>query len=81
MGARGSLVFTLVWIGWIANAQLSVVNVLTFANSLMTDFSWTYFLLAPLIFILWVRSRPACCSGAAARSAAGCAPSARCRSC
>ncbi|SDY86223.1 NosR/NirI family transcriptional regulator, nitrous oxide reductase regulator [Citreimonas salinaria] len=51
---RGFLAFTLVWIGWIANAQLSVVNVLTFANSLITGFSWTYFLSAPLIFIFWV---------------------------
>ena len=51
---RGFLTFTLVWIGWIANAQLSVVNVLTFANSLITGFSWTYFLSAPLIFIFWV---------------------------
>ena len=50
---RGFLLFTLVWLGWYANAQLSVVNVLTFANSLITEFSWEYFLTAPLIFILW----------------------------
>ena len=31
---RGFLTFTLVWLGWYANAQLSVVNVLTFTNSL-----------------------------------------------
>ncbi|WP_191060273.1 4Fe-4S binding protein, partial [Geminicoccus harenae] len=49
----GFLLFTLVWIGWIAQAQLSVVNVLTFFNSLRTDFRWEYFLMAPLIFILW----------------------------
>jgi NosR/NirI family nitrous oxide reductase transcriptional regulator len=47
------LIFTLVWLGWYANAQLSVVNVLTFANSLVTGFSWEYFLTSPLIFILW----------------------------
>jgi NosR/NirI family nitrous oxide reductase transcriptional regulator len=29
---RGYLLFTLVWLGWYANAQLSVVNVLTFTN-------------------------------------------------
>jgi NosR/NirI family nitrous oxide reductase transcriptional regulator len=45
--------FILVWLGWYANAQLSVVNVLTFANSLLTGFSWEYFLSAPLIFLLW----------------------------
>jgi NosR/NirI family nitrous oxide reductase transcriptional regulator len=47
------LLFILVWLGWYANAQLSVVNVLTFANSLLTGFSWEYFLSAPLIFLLW----------------------------
>ena len=50
---RGYLLFILIWLGWYANAQLSVVNVLTFANSLLTGFSWEYFLSAPLIFILW----------------------------
>ncbi len=47
------LVFTLFWIGWYAQAQLSVVNVLTFINALRTNFRWDYFLLDPLIFILW----------------------------
>ena len=47
------LVFTLVWLGWYVGAQLSVVNVLTFANALRTDFRWEYFLIDPLIFILW----------------------------
>ena len=49
----GFLVFTLVWIGWYAQAQLSVVNVLAFRTRLRTDFRWDYFLMAPLIFILW----------------------------
>ncbi len=47
------LAFTAVWIGGYAGAQLSVVNVFTFANALMTHFSWDFFLLEPLIFILW----------------------------
>ena len=47
------MVFTLVWIGWYAQAQLSVVNVLAFLSALRTDFRWDYFLMAPLIFILW----------------------------
>ncbi|HVW67755.1 MAG TPA: 4Fe-4S binding protein [Steroidobacteraceae bacterium] len=47
------LAFTLVWLGWYAKAQLSVVNVLTFVNALRTDFRWEYFLMEPLIFILW----------------------------
>ncbi|PYF03747.1 NosR/NirI family nitrous oxide reductase transcriptional regulator [Rhodopseudomonas faecalis] len=50
---RAYLAFILVWLGWYANAQLSVVNVLTFTNSLITGFSWEYFLSAPLIFVLW----------------------------
>ena len=47
------LTFTVFWLGWYAQAQLSVVNVMTFANALLTDFSWTYFLMDPLVFMLW----------------------------
>ena len=50
---RSYLLFVLVWLGWYVNAQLSVVNVLTFINSLLTGFSWEYFLSAPHIFLLW----------------------------
>ncbi len=49
----GYLLFTLFGLGFYANAQLSVVNVMTFLNSLLTEFSWDYFLVDPLIFILW----------------------------
>lgn len=49
----GYLLFSLIWLGWYAQAQLSVVNVLAFLNALRTDFRWDYFLMAPLIFILW----------------------------
>lgn len=49
----GFLIVTLFWLGWVAQAQLSVVNVLTFANALRGDFQWSYFLMDPLIFILW----------------------------
>ncbi len=49
----GFLTFSLVWLGWYANAQLSVVNILTLSNSLVTEFSWDYFLMDPLIFIQW----------------------------
>jgi len=47
------LVFTVAFIGFYAKAQLSVVNVTTFLNALITDFRWEYFLNDPLIFILW----------------------------
>lgn len=44
---------TLLWLGWYAAAQLSVLNVFTFAGALRTEFRWEFFLLEPLIFILW----------------------------
>ncbi|MBB3183993.1 NosR/NirI family nitrous oxide reductase transcriptional regulator [Halomonas fontilapidosi] len=49
----GFLVYTLVFIGWYALAQLSVVNILTFTNSLISGFSWSSFLIDPMMFILW----------------------------
>jgi len=50
----GFLIFTVVWIGYYANAQLSVVNVMTFANAMLTEFRWEFFLTEPLIFLLWL---------------------------
>jgi len=47
------LAVTLFWLGWVAQAQLSVVNVLTFANALRSGFDWSQFLVDPLIFVLW----------------------------
>ncbi|MCP5082923.1 MAG: regulatory protein NosR [Alphaproteobacteria bacterium] len=47
------LAFTLLFIGLYAGAQLSVVNVITFAHAFLTGFRWDLFLLNPLIFILW----------------------------
>ncbi len=49
----GFLTFTLVWLGWMENAQLSVVNVLAFFSALTGDFSWDAFLMDPLVFLLW----------------------------
>ncbi len=49
----GFLVFTLFIIGWYFNAQLSVVNILAMFNALISGFDWNYFLMEPLIFILW----------------------------
>ncbi|MGO4323827.1 4Fe-4S binding protein [Pseudomonas sp. P9_35] len=51
---RGYLVFTVVFLGGYALAQLSVVNVLTFVHALFEGFRWELFLTDPLIFILWV---------------------------
>lgn len=49
----GFLTFTLVWLGWFENAQLSVVNVLAFFSSITSEFSWDAFLMDPLVFLLW----------------------------
>ena len=49
----GYLIFTLIFIGWIGLAQLSVVNVLTFVHALLRNFSWEGFLLDPMLFLLW----------------------------
>ncbi|WP_435312535.1 4Fe-4S binding protein [Primorskyibacter sedentarius] len=47
------LTVTLVFLGWYANAQLSVVNLMALFGALVTDFSWQAFLLDPMTFILW----------------------------
>lgn len=49
----GFLLFTLLVLGFHFNAQLSVVNILTVFNALVSGFDWSYFLMEPLIFILW----------------------------
>ncbi|MBM3554360.1 MAG: 4Fe-4S binding protein, partial [Alphaproteobacteria bacterium] len=50
---NGFLAFTLVWLGWYAIAQLSVVNVVTFVHALLSGFRWDFFLLEPVIFLEW----------------------------
>lgn len=50
----GFLIYTLIFIGWYGLAQLSVVNVFTFLDSVFHGFQWSTFLEDPLIFILWV---------------------------
>lgn len=49
----GFLLFVVIWLGFFQQAQLSVVNVLTFGSALMGDFRWDFFLMEPLVFILW----------------------------
>lgn len=41
----GRINLQLVWIGWYAQTQLSVVNVLSFLSALRTDFRWDNFLM------------------------------------
>jgi NosR/NirI family nitrous oxide reductase transcriptional regulator len=47
------LTITLLFLGWYANAQLSVVNLMALFGSFVAGFSWQAFLLDPLTFILW----------------------------
>ncbi len=49
----GFLIFTLLFIGWYALGQLSIVNVFTFLGSLMRGFRWETFLMDPILFVLW----------------------------
>jgi NosR/NirI family nitrite reductase transcriptional regulator len=49
----GYLLLTLIFLGFSANAQLSVVNVLTFIHALLSGFRWELFLLDPMVFLLW----------------------------
>jgi len=50
---RVFLAYTVIFIGWYALGQLSVVNVLTFTNAVINEFTWDLFLMDPIIFILW----------------------------
>ena len=47
------LTVVLIYLGWYANAQLSVVNLMALFGALISGFSWQAFLLDPLTFILW----------------------------
>lgn len=54
LGSRMAfLTVTLVFLGWGANGQLSVVQVLAFFHSLLNGFRWETFLIEPVIFVLW----------------------------
>jgi NosR/NirI family nitrous oxide reductase transcriptional regulator len=48
----GFLSWTLIWLGWYAGAQLTVVQVITWIHTLVTGFRWDYLLADPLITIL-----------------------------
>src|SRR5690606_7696844 len=47
------LAVTLLWLGWVAQAQMSVANVLSCAQALRWGFEGSQFLVDPLIFVLW----------------------------
>ena len=49
----GFLIYTLFFIGWYAQGQLSIVNVYTLMLNLFDDFKLSIYLIDPVIFILW----------------------------
>ncbi|MBT4711937.1 MAG: 4Fe-4S binding protein [Alphaproteobacteria bacterium] len=48
----GFLAFTLGWLGWYANAQLSMINVLVYLQAPFRDLAWTSYMVEPLIVIV-----------------------------
>jgi NosR/NirI family transcriptional regulator, nitrous oxide reductase regulator len=48
----GFLSWTLVWLGWYAGAQLTVVNLITDIHTAVTNLRWDYFLADPLVAIV-----------------------------
>ncbi|MFN3147398.1 MAG: 4Fe-4S binding protein [Paracoccaceae bacterium] len=49
---NGFLLFTLVWIGWTASAQLSIVNLINYLKAPFEDLDLAFYLAEPLIVIL-----------------------------
>ena len=48
------LTITLTWLGWIAQAQLSIVNIISYAQALVQGKGYTQFLFEPLMCIIFV---------------------------
>jgi NosR/NirI family transcriptional regulator, nitrous oxide reductase regulator len=48
----GFLSWTLVWLGWYAGAQLTVVNLITDIHTTVTHLRWDFFLADPLVAII-----------------------------
>ncbi|MDA1132195.1 MAG: 4Fe-4S binding protein [Proteobacteria bacterium] len=46
------LAFTFGWLGWYANAQLSVINLLVYFQAPFSDLEWTFYLTEPLIVMV-----------------------------
>ena len=48
----GFLGWILIWMGWYAGAQVTIIHLLNIAQSLIDDFNWGFFLIEPMIFII-----------------------------
>jgi NosR/NirI family nitrous oxide reductase transcriptional regulator len=46
------LAWTLIWLGWYAGAQLTVVTIITYIHTLSSDWNFAYVLADPLVLIL-----------------------------
>jgi NosR/NirI family transcriptional regulator, nitrous oxide reductase regulator len=46
------LIFTLIWIGWIASAQLSIVHIINYIRAPFESFEYGFYLAEPLIVII-----------------------------
>jgi NosR/NirI family nitrous oxide reductase transcriptional regulator len=49
----GFLIYTLLFIGWYAQGQLSIVNIYPILHSVMNGFDIGVYLMDPILFILW----------------------------
>ncbi|MCB1643887.1 MAG: 4Fe-4S binding protein [Pseudomonadales bacterium] len=49
----GYLIFTVLFIGIVCGAQLSVFNIFAFSRVLKEGFEWDSFLIDPVVYILW----------------------------
>ncbi|MEP5764222.1 MAG: 4Fe-4S binding protein [Halieaceae bacterium] len=49
----GYLLFTVIYLGFICKAQLSVINLVAFMRILFGGFTWDTLLIDPMIFLLW----------------------------
>ena len=50
----GFLTITLTWIGWIAQSQLSIVNIISYSQALILGKGYTQFLFEPLMVIIFI---------------------------
>jgi polyferredoxin len=48
------LLFTIVFIGWYAQGQLSIVNLVALLQATLTGRSWNFFLYDPMSTLLWI---------------------------
>jgi NosR/NirI family transcriptional regulator, nitrous oxide reductase regulator len=48
----GFLIWTLVWLGWYAGAQLTIVDLIADIHTAVTNIRWDYFLADPLVAIV-----------------------------